>query len=103
MPPDAPFPLSEMRITGADPRVAFPERRPRSARRQLVFLASAALAALLLGSEPLLEWTRKLPASPAADVLVASAENWHGLMQGLRLTAPYSAVRRLTRSAEAAT
>ena len=103
MPSRTPLSQPETRIAGADPRVAVPERRPRSARRQLVFLASATLAAVLLGSEPLLDWTRKLPPSPVADVLVGSAEGWHGLMDGLRLTVPYTAVRMLTRSIEAAT
>ena len=100
-PPPQPGPLPGA-IPGADPRIAVPEQRPRSARRQLAFLAAAAAAALLLGSEPLLEWVRKLPPSPAADVLVRSAEQWHAMMEDVGLTAPYTAVRGLTRSAEAA-
>jgi hypothetical protein len=60
------------------------------------------LCAGLLGSEPLLSWSRNLPDGEMAQAVQSAAEAWHGAMAGLGFTRPYRALRAAIRFVEAA-
>jgi hypothetical protein len=61
-------------------------------------VAIATLAALLLGSRALLDWSAELPVSALSDALLGAAETWHGLMEGLGLNRLGDGIRAAFRS-----
>lgn len=73
---------------------------PLSSRLLRIVLA-ASVAGVLLGSEPILNWTEQLPATlPYQQELQTVAGHWNAIAESLRLTVPYNKARAIERQAQ---
>jgi hypothetical protein len=88
-------------MRGADDRIT-EIRTAAPPGRRLGALLIGCLCAALLGSEPLLAWSRNLPDGEIARAVQPAAEAWQGAMEAIGFTRPYRALRAAIRFAESA-
>ena len=68
--------------------------RPDALRDVARALAASALAALLLGGRPLVDWAVSLPPDAATDLLLGLAEGWSAATSAVGLDGLHPALRQ---------
>ena len=79
-----------------------PEPLPHPLRWTSTIIAVATLLLALLNATAIRGWAYQLPANPAADRVVAAAEDWYALTGRLGLNTPVETMHRWWQAAEAA-